>query len=154
MPIYADTTTGQRASGRPAEVQPDRTAMRLLVIEDDHDAADYLVKAFREARQGIDITKTEYLPTYKALHDGFHELAAHSSNERLVHINVNKLINKTVGIGPGERQCLPVPHKSLLVAAQFMAASAINGASDHRDGYARVKQALATLQVPALGSAL
>src|SRR5690242_4681163 len=48
MPIYADTTTGQRASGRPAEVQPDRTAMRLLVIEDDRDAADYLVKAFRE----------------------------------------------------------------------------------------------------------
>ncbi|TCT09476.1 Rha family transcriptional regulator [Paralcaligenes ureilyticus] len=113
-----------------------------------------LVKAFREARQGIDITQTEYLPTYKALHDGFHELAAHSSNERLVHINVNKLINKTVGIGPGERQHLPVPHKSLLVAAQFMAARAINGASDHRDGYARAKQALATLQVPALGSAL
>jgi two-component system OmpR family response regulator len=47
MPIYADTT-GQRATGRLAEVQPDRTAMRLLVIEDDRDAADYLVKAFRE----------------------------------------------------------------------------------------------------------
>ncbi|MBV8791630.1 MAG: response regulator, partial [Pseudolabrys sp.] len=31
-----------------AEAQPDRTAMRLLVIEDDRDAADYLVKAFRE----------------------------------------------------------------------------------------------------------
>jgi len=31
-----------------ADVQPDRTTMRLLVIEDDRDAADYLVKAFRE----------------------------------------------------------------------------------------------------------
>src|SRR4029079_3524494 len=47
MPLNADIT-GQRASGRLAEVQPDRTAMRLLVIEDDRDAADYLVKAFRE----------------------------------------------------------------------------------------------------------
>ncbi|MGB7259123.1 MAG: winged helix-turn-helix domain-containing protein [Pseudolabrys sp.] len=31
-----------------ADAQPDRTTMRLLVIEDDRDAADYLVKAFRE----------------------------------------------------------------------------------------------------------
>src|SRR5918996_6532648 len=47
MPTSADIQ-GQSAFGSPAEVQPDRTAMRLLVIEDDRDAADYLVKAFRE----------------------------------------------------------------------------------------------------------
>jgi two-component system OmpR family response regulator len=47
MPIYS-TINGQYALGRAPEVQPDRTAMRLLVIEDDRDAADYLVKAFRE----------------------------------------------------------------------------------------------------------
>jgi two-component system OmpR family response regulator len=39
---------GQRGFGHAADVQPDRTTMRLLVIEDDRDAADYLVKAFRE----------------------------------------------------------------------------------------------------------
>jgi two-component system OmpR family response regulator len=39
---------GQRASGRAADAQPDRTTMRILVIEDDRDAADYLIKAFRE----------------------------------------------------------------------------------------------------------
>lgn len=39
---------GQRASGRTADAEPDRTTMRILVIEDDRDAADYLVKAFRE----------------------------------------------------------------------------------------------------------
>jgi len=39
---------GQRASGRTADAQPDRTTMRILVIEDDRDAADYLIKAFRE----------------------------------------------------------------------------------------------------------
>ncbi len=46
------TFNGHAAAGRKAgslaEPQPDRTAMRLLVIEDDRDAADYLVKAFRE----------------------------------------------------------------------------------------------------------
>src|SRR5581483_2064646 len=47
MPLYADSY-GQRAPGRVADAQPDRTTMRLLVIEDDRDAADYLVKAFRE----------------------------------------------------------------------------------------------------------
>src|SRR5215468_5234597 len=47
MPSYPDIN-GQRPFGRIAEAQPDRVAMRLLVIEDDRDAADYLVKAFRE----------------------------------------------------------------------------------------------------------
>jgi two-component system OmpR family response regulator len=47
MPTYADIQRA-RASGRTADAQPDRTTMRILVIEDDRDAADYLVKAFRE----------------------------------------------------------------------------------------------------------
>jgi two-component system OmpR family response regulator len=47
MAVSADMN-GHRAEGRFAEAQPDRTTMRLLVIEDDRDAADYLVKAFRE----------------------------------------------------------------------------------------------------------
>src|SRR5690349_11512975 len=47
MPTYADIQ-GQRAFGRSVEAQPDRVTMRLLIIEDDRDAADYLVKAFRE----------------------------------------------------------------------------------------------------------
>ena len=47
MPLFAETH-GQRASGRPADAQPDRTTMRILLIEDDRDASDYLVKAFRE----------------------------------------------------------------------------------------------------------
>src|ERR1041385_3807158 len=47
MPTFADIQ-GARAAGRMADAQPDRVTMRLLVIEDDRDAADYLVKAFRE----------------------------------------------------------------------------------------------------------
>src|SRR6202163_2195570 len=47
MRTYADNH-GARTFGRSAEAQPDRITMRLLVIEDDRAAADYLVKAFRE----------------------------------------------------------------------------------------------------------
>src|SRR5689334_467337 len=47
MPGSADMQ-GQAVFGRTAEARPDRVTMRLLVIEDDRDAADYLVKAFRE----------------------------------------------------------------------------------------------------------
>src|SRR5512139_2277005 len=47
MPTYPNFN-GQRPFGRMAEAQPDRVTMRLLIIEDDRDAADYLVKAFRE----------------------------------------------------------------------------------------------------------
>src|ERR1700752_1735456 len=47
MATFADIHGG-RATGRIPDAQPDRVTMRLLIIEDDRDAADYLVKAFRE----------------------------------------------------------------------------------------------------------
>jgi two-component system, OmpR family, response regulator len=47
MPTYTDTNL-RRPLVRAGDAQPDRVTMRLLVIEDDRDAADYLVKAFRE----------------------------------------------------------------------------------------------------------
>jgi two-component system OmpR family response regulator len=47
MPTHSDLY-GQHGFGKNADAEPDRTTMRLLVIEDDRDAADYLVKAFRE----------------------------------------------------------------------------------------------------------
>lgn len=92
-----------------------------------------LVKAFREARQSIDITKREYLPTYHALHDGIHALASQSSNERLVHMNFNKLINRTVGIPSGSRDHLNMAQRSMLVVAQAVAVNATTGATDHRE---------------------
>src|SRR5471030_1240718 len=63
MSTYADIQ-GARAAGRRADAQPDRVTMRLLIIEDDRDAADYLVKAFREVGHVAD-----------AAHDGEDGLA-------------------------------------------------------------------------------
>src|SRR3954449_5961018 len=55
MPTFADIQ-GASALGRMADAQPDRVTMRLLIIEDDRDAADYLVKAFREVGHVADAT--------------------------------------------------------------------------------------------------
>src|SRR6476620_1535491 len=70
MPITADMQ-GQRAVGHLAGVQPDRSAMRLLVIEDDRDAADYLVKAFREVGHVADAAMDGEEGLSLALHGGY-----------------------------------------------------------------------------------
>lgn len=105
-----------------------------------------LVKAFGEARRSRDLSQAEYLPTYRALHDEIHALAAGSQNEKFVHMNLNKLVNKTAGIGSGQREGLPFPIKSMLVTAQMIAAAAMRGSADHKEGYAKAKAALGGLE--------
>lgn len=88
----------------------------------------------------------EYLPTYHALHRRVDDLAASSKNKQYVHINLNKLINNTVGIKTGERHGLPVPRKSLLIVAQAAATHAMEAANDHHDGYQLAKAAMSTIR--------
>lgn len=104
-----------------------------------------LVKAFREARQRLDIHSREYLPTYHALHDDIARLAHGSPNEKFVHINVNRAINKAIGIESGQRCTLTLPKQSALAVAQAVASQAMVSAHDHREGYAAAAQALAGL---------
>lgn len=101
-----------------------------------------LVKAFREARIAAETRKAEYLPTYHRMHDVIHDLAAGSPNEKFVHANVNKLVNKVAGVEAGQRAKVPLPQQSMLTVAQAIAAGALQGAPDHHDGYQRVKRAL------------
>ena len=58
-------------------------------------------------------------------------------------MNVNRLVNGVVGIEAGQRNSIPV---AMLTAVNHVAALAMAGAVDHRDGYQRVKVALGTLQ--------
>ncbi|MGO3741194.1 Rha family transcriptional regulator [Kerstersia sp.] len=111
-----------------------------------------LVKAFREARQAQDLTRTEYLPTYHALHDEISALAGQTPNARFVHMNVNKLVNQTIGIEAGQRGALDLPRRSLVVAAQFLAGSAMRGAANHKEAYIRAKDALQRLGTTLLES--
>lgn len=102
-----------------------------------------LVTAFASARREAAQRQTEYLPQYHHLHDRIKELASGSENERLVHMNVNKLVNKVAGIQAGQRHTVPV---AMLTAVNHVAALAMTGAMDHHDGYQRAKDALTTLQ--------
>lgn len=86
-----------------------------------------------------------YLPTYHQLHDVIHSLACESSNEKFVHMNVNKLVNKAAGVEAGQRATLALPQQSMLIVAQAVAANALRGAADHHAGYERVKQSLLAL---------
>ena len=104
-----------------------------------------LVKAFGEARRAAGQHSTEYLPAYHQLHDEIHALAAGSSHERHVHMNVNRLINKTVGIEAGQRATAGVPKQALMIVAHSMAAKAMHSAHNHHDGYQRVKQSMQAL---------
>lgn len=90
--------------------------------------------------------ESEYLPTYHALHERVDDLAASSQNKKFVHINLNKLINNTVGIESGQRHGLPLPRKSLLIVAQAAATHAMEPAKDHHDGYQLAKAAMGTLR--------
>ncbi len=110
-----------------------------------------LIKAFSEARQAQDMTRTEYLPTYHALHDEISALAGQSANAKYAHLNINRLVNKTVGIGSGQRGRLDAPRRSLLVAAQYLASTAMHGAGDHKEGYALAKHALDRFSVALAG---
>ena len=104
-----------------------------------------LITAFSEARKAADMRRTEYLPTYHRLQDAIHTAAAGSANERCVHINVAKLLNKTLGIEAGQRAAAPVLKQALLIVGQMMAAQDMQSAFDHRDGYQRVKQSMLAL---------
>ena len=85
MPTYTEMS-GQSASGRMADAQPDRVTMRILVIEDDRDAADYLVKAFREVGHVAD-----------AAHDGEDGLAMALDGQYDVLI-VDRMLPKRDGL--------------------------------------------------------
>lgn len=105
-----------------------------------------LVKAFRDARAASQARERDYLPGYHQMHDVAHALAAGSPNEKFVHINLNKLVNRVAGIEAGQRRTLAAPVMSLTVVAQTIATKAMAGAQDHRDGFQRAKAALGRLQ--------
>jgi phage regulator Rha-like protein len=104
-----------------------------------------LVQAFQEARAGKAAIAVEYLPGYRQLHDKAHELASGSKNEKFVHVNLNKLINKTVGLQSGQRSRFSSSAMSLTVVAQALATQAMDDAKDHHEGYEKAKRALSAL---------
>ncbi len=104
-----------------------------------------LIQVFSEYRKAAEIRRTEYLPSYHYLQDAIHAVSASSSNEGRVHMNVAKLVNKTVGLQAGQRAVASMPQQAMLIVAQTLAARAMQSAFDHHDGYQRVKQSMLAL---------
>ena len=144
---------GDRAQGggnpeRFALLNEDQALFLLSLSRNSDRVVDLkvkLIQAFSEARRAADQRQVEYLPTYHQLHDVIHSLARNSSNEKFVHMNVNKLVNKAAGVGAGQRATLALFQQSMLIVAQAVAANALRGATDHHAGYERVKQSLQAL---------
>ena len=86
--------------------------------------------------------QTEYLPEYHHLHDTMHVLANGSPNERWIHANVNKALNKFAGIDAGQRAIAGVPQQALLIVGQLVASKAAQGATDHHAAYQCAKSSL------------
>ena len=105
-----------------------------------------LIRAFGQVRRAADLHKTEYLPQYHQLHERLGTLAAGSSNERQVHMNVNKLLNKFAGIEAGQRASAALPQQALLIVGQLVATNQAHGATDHHDAYRGIKTTLKALQ--------
>ena len=104
-----------------------------------------LVKAFGEARRAAQMRGAEYLPSYHALHQQIHALAAGTPNERFVHLNINRLVNQTAGIEAGQRSSASLPQQAMLTVAQAVAAQAMRTAPDHHAGFQQAKTALVEL---------
>lgn len=141
-----DSLTGQRE--RFALLNEDQ-AFFLLALSRNNDRVVALkvklIKAFSEARRVVDQRQTEYLPTYHRLRDTIHQLAGQSPNEKFVHINFNKLVNKAAGLEAGQRPKAGLLQQAMLTVAQDVATQAMQGATDHHDGYQLAKRSLSAL---------
>ena len=141
-----DSLTGQRE--RYALLTEDQ-AFFLLALSRNNDRVVALkvklIQAFSEARRVVDQRQTEYLPTYHRLRDTIHQLAGESPNEKFVHMNFNKLVNKTAGLEAGQRPKAGLSQQAMLIVAQDVATQAMQGATDHHDGYQLAKRSLLAL---------
>ena len=159
LPFQKEVGIREQGGGNAARfalLNEDQSFLLLTLTRNTDRTVDLkskLVKAFGEARRAAE-TGTEYLPTYHALHDEIHVLAAGSTKERFMHMNVNKMLNKAVCIGPGQRQHLGQASRALLIVAQAVAAQAMRGAVDHHEGYELAKLAMVPLAQLSIGGAV
>lgn len=141
-----DSLTGQRE--RFALLNEDQAFFLLTLSRNNARVVALkvkLIQAFSEARRVIDQRHTEYLPTYRQLHAVVHKLAGDSANEKFVHMNLNKLVNKTAGLEAGQRQKAGLSQQAMLIVALDVATQAMQGVTDHHDGYQLAKRSLSAL---------
>ncbi|MEH6629158.1 MAG: Rha family transcriptional regulator, partial [Motiliproteus sp.] len=108
-----------------------------------------LVKTFKEMRESL-AAKVDYLPCYRECHDAVSQLVRASGSttpEHIHHMNVEKMINRSLGIPSGERKHLPPYWRTAVSMAERLAGShyqrAISAGGDHKQAYQDAKSAVA-----------
>ena len=104
-----------------------------------------MVAAFGDARRAAEVREAEYLPSYHAMHDAIKRAANGSPNERFMHMNANKELNRLAGVQPGHRAGAGQLQQSILAVGSAMAAKAILEAPSGHGVQQRIKTALAPL---------
>lgn len=146
-----DSRTGQKV--KFAMLNEDQSLLMLTYSRNSVRVRELkvrLVRAFGQARRAADMRQTEYLPEYHRLHDAIRVLAGGSVNQRFVHMNVNRALNQFAGVAAGQRRHAAIPQQALLIIGQMMAARAMQGSTDYRVGYQRIKQQLLALTAAAM----
>ncbi|GAO23423.1 phage protein [Alicycliphilus sp. B1] len=104
-----------------------------------------MVQAFRDARRAAEVRQVEYLPNYHAMHDAIKRAANGSPNERFMHMNANKELNRLAGVQPGQRASAGQLQQSILAVGCAMAAKAAAAAPDRHGLHQHIKNALKPL---------
>lgn len=151
--------TGEVTGGRPekfAMLNEDQSTLALSYSKNTPRVRQLkvkLVKAFREARRAAEMHDTEYLPAYHQVHDQIKVLAKGAPDERFDHMNLNRLINKVVGVSAGGRSSASTDKKALLTVALMMANMVFRNAPDRKSAYQSAKRAIESLATLSMGQA-
>jgi phage regulator Rha-like protein len=104
-----------------------------------------LVTAFSEAKEALTAV-TDYLPNYREAHDNLAQLVRLNGScvpGSVHHINLERMINKALGIPKGSRKQLPSAIRSAVAVAEGIANAAYKEAlktgQDHKEAYQNAK---------------
>lgn len=144
--------TGKATGGRPekfAMLNEDQATLALTYSKNTKRVRELkvkLVKAFGDARRAAQIRKLEYMPAYRQAHDQIKILANGAPGEHFDHMNLNRLLNKVVGIESGQRASAPEGKQALLTVCLLLTNDAMKDAPDSKTAYHRAKEAVQSLQ--------
>jgi phage regulator Rha-like protein len=104
-----------------------------------------LVKTFEAAREAFAAT-TDYLPSYREAHDNLAQLLRLNDSsvpDSVHHTNLERMINKALGIPIGSRKHLPPATRSAIAVAERIASvayeQALQAGLNHKLGYQKAK---------------
>lgn len=150
----------QEGSGRPVcyALLTEGQAMFLLTLMRNSprvvQAKAEIVLAFKKSKEANEAHKTQYLPLHHRCHDAIN--SAHTGGDmRLVHMNIEKMINAAIGIKSGERDKLPAEKKGLISQAYALTLNAFISSPDAKTAYMKAKATvtqLAALMLPAVAA--